>query len=84
MNGNGKGADGMTSEEIVNAMRNKSRVMYNGAEYKCITEYILTIDKIGRQRRSVTLLDKNGSTTVRVLASKIEVLEDERWDTRKI
>ena len=67
----------MTSEEIVNAMRNKSRVMYNGAEYECITEYILTIDKNGRQRRSVTLLDRNGGTTVRVLASKIEVLEDE-------
>lgn len=72
----GKGVDSMTSEEIINAMRNKSRVMYNGAEYERITEYILTIDKSGRQRRSVTLLDRNGGTTVRVLASKIEILGD--------
>ncbi len=65
----------MTSEEILRAMRRKQPVRAWGIEYRCIREYVLTLDDRGRQRRSVGLLDRNGSALVRVVSSAVEPLE---------
>ncbi len=61
----------MTSKEVVEAMEQKTPIVYNGIEYLRIEEYILTIDSTGKQRKSVNLLDKNGRSLVRALASAV-------------
>ncbi len=61
----------MTSKEVVEAMAKKLPVLYNGIRYKRIEEYILTIDNAGEQRKSVSLLDMNGKSLVRALASQV-------------
>ena len=54
----------MTSKEVVEAMAKKLPVLYNGIRYK-------RIDNAGEQRKSVSLLDMNGKSLVRALASQV-------------
>lgn len=63
----------MESNEIIEAMKNKSPVIYDGSIYKQILEYILWFDKEGNKQRSVVLLDKTEHSTIRVLSSKIQL-----------
>lgn len=63
----------MESNEIIEAMQNKSPVIYDGSIYKQILEYILWFDKEGNKQRSVVLLDKNEHSTIRVRSSMIQL-----------
>lgn len=65
----------MESSEIIEAAQNRKPVIYNGVVYKEILEYILWFDSNRNKQRSVVLLDMNGSSTVRALASKISLAE---------
>lgn len=65
----------MESSEIIEAAQNRKPVIYNGVVYKEILEYILWFDNNRNKQRSVVLLDMNGSSTVRALASKISLAE---------
>ena len=65
----------MESIEIIEAAQNRKPVVYNGIVYKEILEYILWFDERREKQRSVVLLDKNGSATVRAPASKIRLAE---------
>lgn len=67
----------MQSSEIIEAMKRHMPVMYDGSEYKKITEYILWFDKQGNKRTSVSLLDKNGATMLRAPADRIELARKE-------
>lgn len=66
----------MESQEIIEAAKKRLPVVYDGAVYKEILEYILWFDSNRNKQRSVVLLDQNGHTTVRVLASKISLAEN--------
>ena len=65
----------MESQEIIEAAKKRLPVVYDGVIYKEILEYILWFDNNRNKQRSVVLLDQNGHTTVRVLASKISLAE---------
>lgn len=65
----------MNSKEIIEAGEQRKPVVYDGAVYQRITEYILWFDDAGARNYSVTLLDKNGGTKVRVPANKISLAE---------
>lgn len=65
----------MESSEIIDAAQNRKPVVYNGVVYKEILEYILWFNEQREKQRSVVLLDMNGSSTVRALASKISLAE---------
>lgn len=65
----------MESSEIIEAAQSRKPVVYNGVVYKEILEYILWFDNNRNKQRSVVLLDMNGSSTVRALASKISLAE---------
>lgn len=66
----------MESQEIIEAAQRRLPVIYDGAVYKEILEYILWFDNHSREKqRSVVLLDQNGHSTIRVLASKISLAE---------
>lgn len=65
----------MESQEIIEAAKKRLPVVYDGVVYKEILEYILWFDNNRNKQRSVVLLDQNGHTTVRVLASKIRLAE---------
>lgn len=65
----------MESPEIIEAAKKRLPVVCDGIVYKEILEYILWFDSNRNKQRSVVLLDKNGSTRVRVLASKISLAE---------
>lgn len=65
----------MESQEIIEAAQQRLPVIYDGAVYKEILEYILWFDNHREKRRSVVLLDQNGHSTIRVLASKISLAE---------
>lgn len=65
----------MESSEIIEAAQSRKPVVYNGVVYKEILEYILWFDEQREKQRSVVLLDMNGSSTVRALASKISLAE---------
>lgn len=65
----------MESSEIIEAAQSRKPVIYNGVVYKEILEYILWFNERREKQRSVVLLDMNGSSTVRVLASKISLAE---------
>lgn len=62
----------MSSKEIIDAAEQRKPVMYEGALYPRILEYILWFDNVGERKYSVTLLDKSGSR-VRASASKISL-----------
>lgn len=53
-------------------MKTDKPVVYDGSVYEKILEYILWFDSSKAQHKSVVLLDKNGSTTVRVDANRID------------
>lgn len=59
----------MESQEIIEAMKNKFPVIYNGTVYKEIKEYILWFDGAGNKQRSVVLIDEN-QLTLDALESK--------------
>lgn len=62
----------MSSEEIVEAMKNSTPVICNGIRYLRIENYVLWIDRNNqRQMRSVDLIDANGRTLVRVPAARV-------------
>lgn len=65
----------MESSEIIEAAQSRKPVVYDGVVYKEILEYILWFDNNRNKQRSVVLLDMNGSSTVRALASKISLAE---------
>lgn len=65
----------MSSKEIIAAMHAKTPIVYGGIAYERILEYIFYLNERGEERRSVTLLDKNGGTVVRAAAEKVEVAE---------
>lgn len=67
----------MQSSEIIETMKQHIPVVFNGIEYKEITEYILWFDKKGEKRTSVSLLDKNGATILRAPADRIELARKE-------
>lgn len=70
----------MESKDIIETMKADKPVVYNGSVYKKILEYILWFDSSKVEHKSVVLLDKNGSTTVRVDANRIAssgVIENE-------
>lgn len=66
----------MESSEIIDAAQNRKPVVYNGVVYKEILEYILWFNERREKQRSVVLLDMNGSSTVRVLASEIKLADN--------
>lgn len=66
----------MESQEIIETAEKRLPVVYDGTVYKEILEYILWFDSNRNKQRSVVLLDQNGHTTVRVLASKISLAEN--------
>lgn len=65
----------MESQEIIEAAKQRLPVVYNGIVYKEILEYVLWFDSKRNKQRSVVLLDQNGHSTVRTLASKISLAE---------
>lgn len=65
----------MESQEIIEAAKKRLPVVYDGVVYKEILEYILWFDNDRNKQRSVVLLDRNGHSTVRALASKISLAE---------
>lgn len=65
----------MDSKDIIDAAQNRKPVVYNGIVYKEILEYILWFNHRREKQRSVVLLDMNGSSTVRALASEIKLAE---------
>lgn len=65
----------MESQEIIEAAQRRLPVIYDGTVYKEILEYILWFDSHREKQRSVVLLDQNGHSTIRVLASKISLAE---------
>lgn len=67
----------MESKEIIEVAQSRKPVVYNGVVYKEILEYILWFDEKRNKQRSVVLLDMNGSSTVRVLASQIKLADAE-------
>lgn len=67
----------MDSKEIIEAAEKQLPIVYDGIVYKEILEYILWFDERRNKQRSVVLLDKNGHSTVRVLASKIILAENQ-------
>lgn len=68
----------MNSKDIIEAAEQKKPVIYECAVYPRILEYILWFDDAGARNYSVTLLDKNGVTKVRVPANKISLAEVSR------
>lgn len=68
----------MNSKDIIEAAEQKKPVIYEGAVYPRILEYILWFDDAGVRNYSVTLLDKNGGTKVRAPANKISLAEVSR------
>lgn len=62
-------------KELIEAMRQKLPVMYNGAEYMRITKYILWFDDRGEKKLSAELLDKNGGSVVQVPADRVTLKE---------
>lgn len=67
----------MESKDIIEAAQSRKPVIYNGVVYKEILEYILWFDENRNKQRSVVILDMNGSSTVRVLASQIRLANAE-------
>lgn len=65
----------LQSKEIIEAIQNRSPIIYNGAKYIRILEYILWFTDAGEQRTSVTLLDKNGRSVVRADSARIALAE---------
>ena len=65
----------MESQEIKEAAKKRLPVVYDGVVYKEILEYILWFDSNRNKQRSVVLLDQNGYTRVRALASRITLAE---------
>lgn len=65
----------MESQEIIEAAKKRLPVVYDGVVYKEILEYILWFDSNRNKQRSVVLLDQNGYTRVRALASRITLAE---------
>lgn len=65
----------MDSKQIDMAMRERLPVMYDGARYDRIIEYISFYNDRGEHRLSVTLLQ--GRTSYRVPADKVEPLKKE-------
>ncbi len=65
----------MDSKEIIAAAEKQLPIIYEGAVYKEILEYILWFDRHRNKQRAVVLLDKNGNSTIRVPADKISLAE---------
>ncbi len=67
----------MDSKQIDKAMRNRTPVIYNGERYARILEYVLWYNKQSKRKLSVVLLAEQGNYSVRVLADKVKLVEDE-------
>lgn len=65
----------MDLKEVAEAAERRLPVVYDGAIYTEIVEYIRWFDNNRNKMLSVVLLDKNGSTRVRALASKVSLAE---------
>lgn len=65
----------MNLKEVAEAAEKRLPVVYAGAIYKEILEYTRWFDINRNKMLSVVLLDMNGRTTVRVLASKVKLAE---------
>ncbi len=65
----------MDSKEIIAAAEKQLPIVYDGAVYKEILEYVLWFDKNRNKQRAVVLLDKNGNSTICVPADKISLAE---------
>lgn len=68
----------MDLKEVAEAAEKRLPVIYEGAVYKEILEYIRWFDNNRNRMLSVVLLDKNGGSRVRVLASKVSLAESEQ------
>lgn len=68
----------MDLKEVAEAAEKRLPVVYEGANYAEIVEYIRWFDSNRNKMLSVVLLDKNGSTRVRALASKVSLVEVEK------
>lgn len=65
----------MDLKEVAEAAERRLPVVYDGAIYTEIVEYIRWFDNNRNKMLSVVLLDKNGISRVRVLASKVSLAE---------
>lgn len=63
----------MCNAEIKKAMLQRLPVMCDGIEYGCILEYVLQYVN-GEERKSAGLLDKNGSSIIRVPIEKVSLV----------
>ena len=61
----------MDSKAIHELMKSRAPVLYDGAQYDRILEYISWYDNLGRHHLSVVLI--RGRTTIRVSADKISL-----------
>ncbi len=66
----------MDLKEVAEAAEKRLPVVYKGAVYKEIVEYIRWFDANHNRMFSVVLLDKNGGSRVRVLASEVSLAEE--------
>ena len=62
----------MDSKEIIAAMKARKPVLYQGRQYRHITEYILCFDERGEQKTSAVLLDMQSNSTLRVPSDRVE------------
>lgn len=65
----------MDLKEVAEAAEKRLPVVCEGAVYKEILEYTRWFDNNRNKMLSVVLLDKNGGSRVRVLASKVTLAE---------
>lgn len=63
----------MNSDQIVDAMKRRLPVQYDGRQFDRILEYVLWFDNDRKRRTSVVLLQ--GNSSFRVPAEKVELLE---------
>jgi len=63
----------VNSDQIVDAMKRRLPVQYDGRQFDRILEYVLWFDNDRKRRTSVVLLQ--GNSSFRVPAEKVELLE---------
>ena len=64
----------MDSNQIVDAMKRRLPVQYDGRQFDRIHEYVLWYDHDGKRRLSLVLLQ--GNSSFRVPAEKVELVEE--------
>lgn len=65
----------MDRQQIDDAMKKQTPVVYDGVQYNRILEYISRYDHNRKRQLSVVLLPMHGRYTVRVPAERVEKLQ---------